>query len=182
MFKTALTYGSISGVIIISVIVLGIIVSGGAHGDGGGGIFSSVWFGYLVMLIALSMVFLAVRDYRNKTLGGVIKFLPAFLLGLMIAMVAAVAYMIAWEFYLAATKYAFVDTYVAHAIEAERASGATGAALEAKIAELNTMKAQYANPLFRLPMTFLEIFPVGLLIALISAAVLRNPKVLPARA
>jgi lipopolysaccharide export LptBFGC system permease protein LptF len=44
------------------------------------------------------------------------------------------------------------------------------------------MKDAYRNPLFRLPMTFAEIFPMGLLIALISAAILRNPKILPARA
>jgi len=37
------------------------------------------------------------------------------------------------------------------------------------------------NPLFRLPMTFVEIFPVGLLIALVSAGLLRNPRFLPAR-
>jgi hypothetical protein len=43
------------------------------------------------------------------------------------------------------------------------------------------MKEMYRNPLFRLPMTFIEIFPVGLLIALISAAILRNPRILPAR-
>ena len=30
-------------------------------------------------------------------------------------------------------------------------------------------------------MTFIEIFPVGFMIALISATILRNPKVLPAR-
>jgi hypothetical protein len=39
----------------------------------------------------------------------------------------------------------------------------------------------YRNPLIRMPMTFLEIFPVGLLISLISAAVLKNPRVLPAK-
>ena len=38
---------------------------------------------------------------------------------------------------------------------------------------------QYANPLYRLPMTFLEIFPVGLVMAL-GAPVLRNSKALPA--
>jgi hypothetical protein len=39
----------------------------------------------------------------------------------------------------------------------------------------------YSNPLYRLPITFVEMFPVGVLISLISAAVLRNSRVLPAR-
>jgi hypothetical protein len=40
---------------------------------------------------------------------------------------------------------------------------------------------QLPNPLIRIPLTFAEIFPIGLLAALVSAALLRNPKVLPAR-
>jgi hypothetical protein len=48
-------------------------------------------------------------------------------------------------------------------------------------AEMDAFRVQYANPLFRLPMTFAEIFPVGVLVSLISAAILRNPRVLPAR-
>jgi hypothetical protein len=39
----------------------------------------------------------------------------------------------------------------------------------------------YANPVFRLPITFVEMFPIGVLISLISAAVLRNSRFLPAR-
>src|SRR5262249_51493767 len=170
MFKTALAYGSISGLIVIGVILLGLYSQGGHNG----GILGTEWFGYSVMIVALSMIFLAIRDYRNKKLGGVIKFLPAFGLGLMIAAIAGLAYAIAWEGYLAATHYTFMDEYTASMIAHARAAGVTGAALEAKIAELNAMKVQYANPLFRVPMTFLEIFPVGLLIALISAALLRN--------
>ena len=48
-------------------------------------------------------------------------------------------------------------------------------------AEMAEMKRNYANPLYRMPMTFAEIFPVGLLVALVSAALLRNPRFLPAR-
>lgn len=176
MFGTALRYGTISGAVIVGVILLGLRF-GDQHGSG---VFSSEWFGYLVMIVALSTIFLAIRDYRNKTLGGVIKFLSALGLGLMIAAIAGLAYVIAWEIYLWATHYVFMDRYVASMIEHARASGMSGAALDAKIAELNALKASYANPLFRVPMTFLEIFPVGVLVALISAAVLRNPKVLPA--
>ena len=39
----------------------------------------------------------------------------------------------------------------------------------------------YANPLYRLPITFVEIFPIGVLISLISAVLLRNSRFLPAR-
>jgi hypothetical protein len=67
-------------------------------------------------------------------------------------------------------------------IDAEKAKGTGGAKLDAFVAEMETLKVNYANPLFRLPMTFIEIFPVGLLIAVISAAILHNSKVLPARA
>jgi len=179
VFATALRYGAISGAIVISVIIAGIVF---ANGPGQGHGFASQIFGYLVMIVALSMIFLAIRDYRNKQLGGVIKFLPAFGLGLLVAAVAGVAYIIGWEIYLAATNYSFMDNYVAQMIEAKRAAGVSEAEFEAYAAQLEQMRVSYQNPLFRLPMTFIEIFPVGLLIALISAAILRNPKVLPARA
>jgi hypothetical protein len=178
MFATAFRYGAISGAIVIAVLVAGIALS---DAQGNGHLFSSEVFGYLVMIVALSMIFLAVRDYRNKKLGGVIKFLPALGLGLLVAAIAGLAYVIGWEIYLAATDYAFMDNYIAQMIEAKRAAGVSGPEFDAYVAQLEQMKTAYANPLFRLPMTFLEIFPVGLLIALISAAILRNPKVLPAR-
>jgi len=179
MFGTALRYGVISGAFILGVIVLGIVLS---RGHANGGFFSSEYFGYLVMLVALSTIFLAIRDYRNQQLGGVIKFLPALGLGLMIAAIAGIAYVVAWEIYLNATNYQFMNHYAAAMTERARAAGLTGAELQAKLAQIEEMRAGYSNPLIRLPMTFLEIFPVGVLIALISAAVLRNPKVLPARA
>ncbi|MFZ2752698.1 MAG: hypothetical protein WAZ48_04545 [Lysobacteraceae bacterium] len=42
-------------------------------------------------------------------------------------------------------------------------------------------KTQYANPLFRMPMTFTEIFPPGVLVSLNGAGLLRKPGFLPAR-
>jgi hypothetical protein len=179
MFAIAIRYGAVAGSVVVGVIMLGLALGGGANGHGG--IFATEWFGYTVMLVALSTIFLAIRDYRNQRLGGVIKFLPAFSLGLMIAAIAALAYTLAWEAYLAATHYAFMDAYAAAMQAHARAAGLTGAALKAKLDAIQQMRAAYANPLERLAMTFLEIFPVGLLIAVISAAILRNPKAAPAR-
>ncbi|WP_332770617.1 DUF4199 domain-containing protein [Phenylobacterium sp.] len=173
MSRIILTYGLISGLVIIAGIIGTIVAGGGDHG--------SAWLGYLIMLVALSSILVGVKQHRDQALGGVITFRRAFLLGLGIAAVASAAYIAVWEVYLAMTGYTFMDQYAAHVLEAKRAAGVTGAAYERAVSEMDAMRRSYANPLFRVPMTLVEIFPVGLLIALVSAALLRNPKFLPAR-
>ena len=175
MLRIVLVFGVLSGVVIIA----GMLVTLGlTNGEGHN---SSLWLGYLIMILALSMIFFGVKRYRDRELGGIIKFLPAFGIGLAIAIVASIAYVLTWESYLAISHYDFMTAYSKSVIEAKRAEGITGPALDAVVAQMETLKVQYANPLFRLPMTFLEIFPVGLIMALISAAVLRNSKILPDR-
>jgi len=172
--KYALVYGLLSG-----LVVAGVIVTGLALGPDSG-FHHSVWFGYLVMLAALTFIFVGMKRYRDVERGGVIRFLPAFGLGLGIAAVAGIAYVCAWELYEASTGYRFMDEYIAGMIRQSRAEGASEAEIARQLAEMEDMRTSYANPLFRIPMVFLEIFPVGLIIALISAALLRNPRLLPA--
>jgi len=172
--KYALIYGTLSGLVIIATMMAGLLLTDGQ------GFFSSIWFGYLVMIVALSFIFVGVKRYRDVERGGIIKFLPAFALGLAIAAVAALAYVIVWETYLAATDYVFMDDYVARIRAAREAARVPADAVAKEMAGYETMRVQYRNPLIRIPMTFLEIFPVGLLVALVSAALLRNPRLLPA--
>lgn len=176
MKKIALIYGSISGAIVIVTMIIGYMA---VDGKGFG---ASQVFGFAIMFIALSMIFFGIKKYRDAELGGVIRFWPAFGLGVMIAGVAGIIYIIGWEINLALTDYRFIDDYVATIMDAKKAGGASEAELAALAEKMEGMKANYAKPLYRIPMTFTEIFPVGALIALISAAFLRNPKVLPARA
>jgi hypothetical protein len=142
---------------------------------------TSHFTGYLIMLLALSLVFLGVKRLRDRELGGVIRFVPALLAGLGISAVASVIYVIGWEITLAITDFAFIDSYSNAAVGSARAKGASAAEVEAVIAKMDEFRRQYANPLFRMPVTFIEIFPVGLLVSLISAALLRNSRFLPAR-
>jgi hypothetical protein len=137
---------------------------------------------YLVMIVALTAVFLGIKAYRDKVLGGVIRFLPALVVGLGISAVASVLYVIAWEVSSAYSSFDFVAFYQAYIVDAAKAKGATGAALDQAIADADSFAKMYRNPLYRIPMVFVEMFPVGVIISLISAAVLRNPRVLPARA
>ncbi len=172
--KYVLTYGLLSGFVIIATMTTGIVLGGE------GSFLRSHWFGYLVMLVALTFIFVGVKRYRDVERGGVIKFGAAFAMGLGIAAAAGVAYVVGWEAYLAMTDYAFMDEYIAGIVRAREAEGLSGTAMAEEIAKLESMRVSYANPLFRIPMTFLEIFPVGLLVALVSALLLRNPRLLPA--
>lgn len=170
----ALTYGLLSGFVIIVTMIAGIALSDSQS------FFSSEWFGYLVMLVALTFIFVGVKRYRDVERGGVIKFGPAFAMGLGIAAAAGAAYVTVWEVYLAMTDYKFMDQYIAGIMRARQAAGVSAAVMAEEMAKLESMRVNYANPLFRIPMTYLEIFPVGLLVSLVSALLLRNPKVLPA--
>jgi small-conductance mechanosensitive channel len=173
--RYALTYGGLSGLIVVSVIAAGLSF---ADRDG---ILTSQWLGYLVMLVALALIFIGMKRYRDVERGGTIRFLPAFGLGLAMAAAAAVVYVAVWEAYLAATDYVFFDQYVSALLEQKRAAGASAAELARETASFEAMRGYYDNALLRVPITFLEIFPVGFVVALASAALLRNPRLLPAR-
>jgi Protein of unknown function (DUF4199) len=175
MSRIILIYGVAAGLIVI--VPMSLMLSNAEHGSAA----TSHFTGYLIMLLALSLVFFGVKRLRDRELGGAIRFVPALLAGLGISAVAGVIYVIGWEITLAVTDFAFIDSYSNAAIEAARAKGASAADIEAVVAQMDEFRRQYANPLVRLPMTFIEIFPVGLLVSLISAALLRNSRFLPAR-
>lgn len=172
--RYALIYGALGGAIAVAVISATIALHMSGHGN------AAMWVGYLIMLTALSVIFVGVKRYRDVECGGIIRFGRAFALGLGMAAVAALIYALGWELYLAASGKDFMAEYTASLLEGMRREGATAAALQAKAAEMHDFAQSYRNPLVRLPMTFVEIFPVGLLVALVTAALLRNPKLLPA--
>jgi len=171
MLRTILTYGVIGGLIAgvtLSVVVLN---SEGATGDYGMAI------GYLIMLVALSTIFIAIKHRRDVEQGGVIRFLPALGLGLGISVVAGIVYALCWDAALGVIGIdAFIDSFAGAQL-----NGLHGAALAKATAEMEAFRTSYHNPLVRLPMTFVEIFPVGVLVSLASAALLCNSRFLPAR-
>jgi Protein of unknown function (DUF4199) len=176
VFRRVLTYGVVAGVV-VGVPLFGMTVAMNGHPVTSYG----AVIGYSIMLVALSTVFIAIKRHRDEDLGGVIRFWPAFGLGLGISLVAAVLYVLAWEAALAVTHSDFAGAYAKVLIEQQKAKGVTGDALAKFTAEMERFQAQYHNPLYRLPMTFAEIFPVGVLVSLVSAGLLRNRRFLPTR-
>lgn len=138
--------------------------------------------GYLTMLIALSAVFVAVKRHRDRRLGGVIRFWPAFGMGLAISLVAGIVYVLAWEAALAYTGIDFAGVMAKQMIAAKAAEGVAGEELAKYAAGVEEFRVNYGKLWYRMPLTFAEIFPVGLLVSLVSAALLRNSRFMPARA
>lgn len=171
MKSIVLVYGLVAGVVVIASTVAGFYLTGDAHG----GNFSH-WLGYLIMLVALSVIFVGIKQHRDQNQGGVITFGKAFLLGLGISVAAGIGYVASWEIHLALTDYAFIDEYTRSVVEDARAGGMSGSELAEMESSMEHVREQYGKVFYRLPLTFLEIFPVGLLVSLIAAAVLRNPK------
>ena len=173
MLRTILIFGLLAGMVV--AVPMNLMMIFGKEGDGSHSLFT----GYTLMLLAFTFTFVGVKHYRDRTLGGVIRFLPALLVGLGISFVASLIYVVAWEITLHATNFAFMEDYSRAMIEGARAKGASAEKLAKLTAEMQSMQVKYANPLFRLPMTFVEIFPVGLVVSLATAGLLRNSRFLP---
>jgi hypothetical protein len=83
---------------------------------------------------------------------------------------------VTWEVIYFNFMHDFMDKYSARLIAKARTSGASAAALQAQLDQINKTRVLYENPLFNAAMTFIEPFPVGLVITLISAAILRKKR------
>jgi hypothetical protein len=177
MSARILRFGCGAGLIVGAALYLTTVLAGGHSPSGSVGML----IGYATMLVALSLVFVAIKRERDLARGGAIGFWPALLIGLGISMIAGFFYVAAWEAALATTGMDFGATYAQGAIEAAKARGATAEEIAKLTADMAKFAADYRNPLIRAPMTFVEIFPVGVLVSLVSAGLLRNPKFLPAR-
>ena len=171
MMRPLFVYGGLSGA--IAIIVMCINVSMGNMG---------LLLGYAVLFAAMSLIFVCIKRYRDEALGGVIRFGTALKLGLGISLVAGIVYVIGWELFLWSTGFDFFEHYLAMEMETKQAGGATPAELAQMRADMAAMAERYnEDPLFRIELTLLEILPVGILVTLVSALLLRRSSFLPAR-
>ncbi len=83
-------------------------------------------------------------------------------------------YVLAWtiEYYFFIPD--FMDQYAAHIINKAKADGATAEEILKQTTDMAKFKEMYKKPLFMVLLTFSEVLPVGLLISLICAFILRR--------
>jgi len=174
MKKTVLTFGILSGLAISFLMYLGMPSGENPNYEAG------EIYGYLTMIISLSFIFIGIKMLRDKYQSGKITFGRAFLAGFYISLISSLMYAVSWEIYLSVSKVDFMEKYADAQIQKMKTDGATEAAINEKTASMNSMKEYYKNPVLRFGITVFEMLPVGILISLISAGILRKKEILPA--
>lgn len=172
MKKNITIYGLIAG-IIVSVLML-FTTNYMSHCEGSVDYDTSMLIGYASMLIAFSLVFVGIRNYRDKYNEGMISFGQAFKIGIMIVLIASTMYVLAWLIDYFFFIPDFIEKYSAHMIDELKASGASQEEIDKQTKEMADFAVRYKNPLFNAMMTYVEVLPVGLIVTLISSLILKR--------
>lgn len=130
--------------------------------------------GYTSMLLAFSMIFFAIKNYRENTLNGVIGFGKAFKIGILITLIASAIYVMTWMVLSETIGQDFMEKYMEYAVANMKESGMSQADIDIKVEGMEKIQEIYKNPIAKMGITFLEIFPVGLLVSLVAAFVLKR--------
>jgi ethanolamine transporter EutH len=175
MKKIIITYGIIAGTIVSAMLAISMpLYQKGTlnldHGE---------LLGYATMVVALSLIFFAVKSYRDNQLNGVISFGNGLKVGLLITLVAAVVYILTWEVIYQNLDESFFAKLGEYSFDKLKNAGATETELAEARQKMNDFNEMYKNPVVRAAVTLMEIAPVGIIISLLSAAVLRKKQFLP---
>lgn len=169
MKKVVLTFGLISGLIVV-VLMLSSMVLKTYQTD----YHLAEVIGYGSMIVSLSMVFFGVRSYRDNYQNGSISFGKAFQVGILITLISACMYVAGWMIYSEISGPEMMNEYFQHSINEINTSAAPAAEKAAKIKEVEMWRNWYKNPLLKMALTFMEILPVGLVVTLLCAFILKR--------
>ncbi len=165
MRKTILVFGLISGAVSALMMIATVPFVDKIGFDKG------LIVGYTSIVLSFLLVYFGIRSHRDNVGNGQITFARGFAVGISITVISCLFYVATWEVIYYNFLPGFWDKYAANMVERLKASGASPATIQAQLQEVKTYKD---SPFLSAAMTFLEPFPVGLLITLISAAILKR--------
>lgn len=175
MKKNIIIYGLIAGIIVSAQMLFSINFM--SHCNGNLDYDTSMVIGYASMLIAFSLVFVGIRNFRDQYNEGIITFGKAFKIGILIVFIASTIYVVTWliNYYFFVPD--FIEKYSAHMIDQLKTSGASAQEIEAQTKEMADFAKMYKNPFFNAMITYSEILPVGLIVTLISSLLLKRKEI-----
>ncbi len=174
MKKIVIVCGSIAGLIVAVMMFISMAVYAK-----NGNFENGMLIGYASMIIAFSLIFVGIKNYRDRHNAGVISFGKAFKVGILIALIASTFYVVAWliDYYFFIPD--FMEKYSAYSIDKLKAAGASAEKIASETKEMAGFTEMYKNPLLVILFTYIEILPVGLLVTLVASLILKR-KVRPA--
>lgn len=170
MKKTVLTFGFLSGALASLMMALSVPLIERIGFDKG------MILGYTTIVLSFMLVFFGIRSYREQSPEGTLTFSRGFQVGILITLISCACYVATWEVIYFNFKPDFMDQYAAYAIEQVRASGATPETIAATEQQMRDFKVQYDKVWVNAAYTFMEPFPVGLLVTVISSFALRRKR------
>jgi hypothetical protein len=171
MKKTVLTFGLISGATSAAMMLVTLPFVDKIGFEKG------EILGYTVMVLSALMVFFGVRSYRENAGSGRLTFGRGFAVGILITLISSACYVATWEIVYYKLMPDFADKYAAHMVERAKASGASQQKIDESVRQAKQFKQMYDNPAINVGITFMEVFPVGLVVTLVSAGILRKVRV-----
>jgi len=170
MKKNVIVFGCIAGLIVATIMAVSMAI----YSYNGHNFDYGMLVGYASMLLAFTFVFVGIKNYRDKYNNGLISFGQAFKTGFFISLIASTMYVITWtiEYYYFIPD--FMEQYTQHMLIKAKESGLSEAKMAEKAAEMAQYIEMYKNPLWVILFTYMEILPVGLLVTLISALILKR--------
>jgi len=169
MKRIILTFGIISGVI-STVLMLSFIPFIDKIGFDKGFI-----LGYSAIVLSFLLVFFGIRSYRENVGDGQISFGKAFTVGILITIISCAFYAVTWQIAYTFFLPDFFDKYTNYVVTSMKNSGKSAQEISTTIDQMKSMKAMNDNPIFGVLIVFFtEPFPVGLLVTLISALILKK--------
>lgn len=174
MKKNVIVFGLIAGLIVSVLMVLSM-----ARCYSDPNLEHSMLIGYASMVLAFSFIFVGIKNYRDKYNEGLISFGKAFRIGLYISLIASTIYVVVWlvDFYVFIPD--FMDRYVAQALREAKSNGASATELAKQAKELAVNQQLYKNPIMVVLFTYMEILPVGIVVSLVAALILKRRPVAP---
>jgi hypothetical protein len=130
--------------------------------------------GYTTIVLAALLVFFGIRSYRETAGEGRVTFARAFLVGVLITLVASLCDVAAFQAAYFKLMPQLGEKYAACMVERVRVAGGSPQKIEEAAKQAETLKRLWDDPLTNAALAFAEPFPIGLLAAAVSAAILRK--------
>lgn len=173
MKKIILTHGILGGALISAIMAFSILKYNDVINFN-----ENMIYGFSFMLIAFILPFISIWKFR-KVDGTSYQFKRAFLLGLGVSFLASLIYVLTWEVVFNIYIPNFMEKYSEFCLKQLTESGATADVIAAKQSEMAHQTVMYVKAWYRMGLTFMEIFPIGLIASSIAALTIRKKNNVP---